>query len=492
MKTPAKCVAIFLPLAVVVAAPMLLRESDADEAQAAEARLTVITPHNESIRREFGEAFVEYWKERTGQTVHVNWRVPGGTSEIGRLLGSAYEAAADLGKEGVGIDVFFGGGAYDFNVQAKLDRFEKLRVFETHPELFGDDGIPATLSGETYYDPERRWVGAALSSFGVCYNEDLIALRGLEPPTSWEDLGDPRYARGIALADTTKSASVTKSIEMLIQQLMQEELEAASEDEEREEVLARGWAKSLNLIQRISANARYFTNSSAKIPRDVADGNAVAGMCIGFYGRATSEGVKRPDGSSRLTFLTPVGGSSISVDPIAVLKGAPQPKLAQAFVEFVLSREGQMLWAAAPGSVPGPKRRALRRLPIRRDLYQGKTLEAMVDREALPYEMAKSFTFDPTLTGPLFTPIRNIVRVMCIDTHPEMKEAWQALIDADFPPEASARFFDVTAASYERAGGEIRSGLKGSKVEAVKLLGELAREFRRNYLEAKRLAEEGR
>lgn len=491
MKTPAKCLAIFLPLAAVVAAPLLLRETGAEEAQAAEVRLTVITPHNESIRREFGEAFAEYWKEQTGQTVHVNWRVPGGTSEIARVLGSAYEAAAELGKEGVGIDVFFGGGAYDFKIQAKAGRFEKLRIFETQPELFGEGGIPATMSGETYYDPDRLWIGAALSSFGICFNEDLIKLRGLDTPTSWRDLGDPAYFQGIALADTTKSASVTKSIEMLIQQIMQEELQA-SPDDAREEVLARGWAKSLNLIQRISANARYFTDSSAKIPRDVADGNAVAGMCIGFYGRATSEGVKKADGSSRLKYLTPVGGSSISVDPIGVLKGAAQPKLAQAFVEFVLSREGQMLWAAAPGADPGPKRKALRRLPIRRDLYEGATLEAMVDREALPYEKAQRFTFDPDLTGRLFTPIRNIVRVMCIDTHPEMKEAWKALIEADFPPEATARFFDVSVVGYERAGGEIKSRLKVSKVEAVKLLGELAREFRTNYLEAKRLAELGR
>ena len=167
-------------------------------------------------------------------------------------------------------------------------------------------------------------------------------------------------------------------------------------------------------------------------------------------------------------------------------------ELAQAFVEFVLSREGQMIWAAAPGHVPGPRYRALRRLPIRRDLYEGETLQAMVDGEAMPYVQAEKFTYAPELTGHLFTPLRTIVRVMCIDAHEEMKDAWAALIAADFPPEATARFEDVSAVSYERAGGSIKSTLKGSKVDSVRLMNELGSFFRKNYKAAERLAKEGR
>ena len=128
--------------------------------------------------------------------------------------------------------------------------------------------------------------------------------------------------RGIALADTTKSSSVTKSFEMLVQQKIQEELALTASGEERDLVVARGWDASMHLIQRIGANARYFTDSSAKIPRDVAQGNAVAGMCIDFYGRTTSETLKKGDGSSRLQYVMPSGGSSISVDPVAVMRGA--------------------------------------------------------------------------------------------------------------------------------------------------------------------------
>ena len=55
------------------------------------------------------------------------------------------------------------------------------------------------------YAADHTWIGAVLSSFGICYNLDLIKERGLDPPARWDDLGDPKYQRGIALADTTKS-----------------------------------------------------------------------------------------------------------------------------------------------------------------------------------------------------------------------------------------------------------------------------------------------
>lgn len=487
-----KILLIVAPLTVVVAAPLVLRDSGAEDFDRADLRLDVITPHTETLRREFGEAFAAYWEKKTGESVYVNFLVPGGTSECVRVIGNGFDAARERGETGCGIDVFFGGGAYDFAIQAKLDRFEKLRIFQTHPELFGENGIPATLSGETFYDPDHAWIGSVLSSFGICYNTDLLVERGLAAPVSWDDLGDPGYVRGIALADTTKSSSVTKSFEMLVQQKIQEELALADSGEERALVVARGWDASMHLIQRIGANARYFTDSSAKIPRDVAQGNAVAGMCIDFYGRTTSETLKKGDGSSRLQYVMPSGGSSISVDPVAVMRGAPHPELAQSFVEFVLSREGQMLWAAAPGNIPGPTYRALRRLPIRPDLYEGETLAAMIDGAAMPFEEARKFTYDRKLTGHLFSPLRVIIKVMCIDPHDEMKEAWGALIEAGFPPQATARFHDVSAVSYGLAGGSIKASLKKGKVESVKLMNELGGFFRENYREALRLAEEGR
>ena len=81
---------------------------------------------------------------------------------------------------------------------------------------------------------------------------------------------------------------------------------------------------------------------------------------------------------------------------------------------------------------------------------------------------------------------------MCIDAHDEMKEAWKALIDSGFPPQATEKFHDISLVSYELAGTSIKPTLKKSKVDAVKLMNELGSFFRKNYKEAKQLAEEGK
>ena len=53
-----------------------------------------------------------------------------------------------------------------------------------------------------------------------------------------------------------------------------------------------------------------------------------------------------------MKWIAPHAGTTLSGDPIAVLKGAPHPETAQAFVEFCLTPEAQKLWFAKPG-VPG-------------------------------------------------------------------------------------------------------------------------------------------
>jgi len=196
-------------------------------------------------------------------------------------------------------------------------------------------------------------------------------------------------------------------------------------------------------------------------------------------------------------FVMPRGGTSVSVDPVAVMKGTKRPELAQAFVNFLLTRQAQMIWAMPPqiesGQVRGPKYRALRRLPVRRDLYEDElSLSQMIDQETMPYEAAKEFTYEYGLTGKLFTPLRTIVRCMCIDSHKEMKSAWAALIAADFPPKATAKFHDLSLVSYDLSLEKVRGVLKsGDPVAVAKMQGELSGFFRTNYREAIQLAKEG-
>lgn len=475
-------------LAAIVVLPMLLRrETATSKASRADDRLVILTPHNESIRQEFGEAFAEWWKHSTGRTIHVDWRSPGGTSEIRMVLDAAYKAAAETGRDGIGIDVFFGGGEPDFADQAKKGRLVPLRVFTSQPELFAKGGpIPETFTGERYYPADRTWVGTCMSQFGICYNPQYLDRLHLPSPESWRDLGHPGYAGTLALADPTKSGSVARAFELLVQGEMLKALEA--DPQNRDAALALGWMKGLQLIQRMAANARYLTDSASKIPQDVGQGNAAAGMCIDFYGRSFAHDLSSADGKPRVVWIAPEGGTTLSADPVAVLKGAPNSEIAQRFVEFCLTREAQQLWFALPGTEHGPKLRALHRTPIRRDVYTPEILAQSTMPGIHPYEDAGNFTYQRELTGAAFNTLRQLVKVMCIDSHEEMKSAWHAMIDVDMPDDALAVFSDVSIIPHSVAakGDPAFDGSDPLQIAAhAERIGEW---FRANYRKAEALA----
>lgn len=506
--------ALALAFIAVLVGPILLRPKQ--DTGGAEHALVVITPHNESIRYEFGRGFAKHWLAKTGQRVRVDFRTPGGTTEITRYLDGAYVAAFEShwrntlkrpwsnevaknfmnAKTPPGdparaaflasdvsckIDVFFGGGAYDFTQAAGKGQLVDSGYIKAHPGLFGDGPgqIPQKLSGEPFYDREGRWLGAVVSAFGIVSNRDALARLGIaESPRRWADLADPRYFGQVALANPLQSSSINKAFEMLIQQQIAE----SGGDP------ASGWLRALRLLQRIGANARYFTDSSTKPSLDITAGDAAAGMTIDFYGRFQAEAVSHR-GGSYLHYANAEGGTSVGVDPIAMLRGAPHPELAREFIAYVLSPAGQKLWNWKVGAPGGPEHYALRRMPILPALYADEFRAHRTDPDNLPYEMARQFTYHDEWTAALFRPQSFIVRAMCIDSHDELRAAWRALIDANFPPAAVAEFERLDVVDYAAAGGRIKTILSsGSRIAEVQLAKELADHFRAQYQRATALA----
>ena len=475
-------------LAGIVALPLALRrETATTDARRADDRLVILTPHNETIRREYGEAFAAHWKRHTGRTLYVDWRTPGGTSEIRMVLDAGFKAAEETGREGIGVDVFFGGGEPDFSGQAEKGRLVPLRVFESHPEWFAQGGlIPATFTGERYYPPDHVWVGTCTSQFGICYNPEVLRRLKLPPPTAWCDLSDPGYAGTLALADPTKSGSVARAFELLVQGEILRRLKDQSEA--REVAIAAGWTAGLRLIQCLAANARYFTDSASKIPQEVGQGNAAAGMCIDFYGRSYAAELTSRSGGTRVVWIAPHEGTTLSVDPVGVLKGARHMEVAQCFVEFCLSPEGQILWFGKPGTLNGPKERALYRTPIRRDMYTPEILANSAMPGLHPYEDPGNFTYQKDLTGASFNTLRQLVKVMCIDSHEEMKCAWLALRDAGMPADALAVFADVSIMPYSLGGKGDPGFNDNDPLQSAAHAARIGEWFRANYRKAERMA----
>lgn len=272
-----------------------------------------------------------------------------------------------------------------------------------------------------------HWYGVVLSSFGIVYNRDVLAYRGLDEPTTWSDLSAPGYFRWVALGDPSHSGSVKVTYNAILQRY--------------------GFDQGIKTLRRVFANARYFTDSSSKVPIDVSAGEAAAGMCIDFYGRyqaqmvgprnvqAMPAGEQRPLDElpaarrSRVGFVAPAKATLVSTDPIAILRGAPNRELAIRFIRFLLTEKGQAVWNFKLGDPWGPERFELRRAPVRRDMYRPEYLQRMVDKVDL-FEVASP---TPEGAGDYFSQTPTLLHAMAMDLHADLQEAWAAILATKDP-----------------------------------------------------------
>ena len=532
-----RLIGYLVALAVLLIMPMLLQKKS-EKIDLSADQLVLVSPHNESVRYEIEQAFRQFYLEQTGRKVSLDWRSVGGASEIIRYLSSAYTAnfrdfwvnekkqewseelalallnpktAADSphwaarqaflrSDTSIGIDLFCGGGQYDFNKQAKAGTLVPCGVRERHPEWFEGKHpvLMEKLGGEIWYDRDDRYYGVCFSSFGICVNVHRLEQLGFDcsdgsPLTSWRQLADPRLIKAIGLADPSKSGSINKCFEMLIQRQMQDTMQRLHDDQaagrlSRQQALDQAWEDAINLIKQIGGNASYLTFAASKVPVDAAQGQIAAGMCIDFYGRSQAEWANRLKGETLMQFQTPAAASTVSADPVGILRGAPNPKLARIFVDFLLSERGQRLWNYRAGTPGGPQKYTLHRLPVRRDVYTQQDRLRMSAPDADPFELAGAFEYQGAWTGPLFDVMRILIRVMVIDCEQELQQAWRAICSAGGPdkvPEAMEAFNQLPFAHHQ--AGEIANALRNAEGQA-NTTREWGVFFRTRFREAARLA----
>ncbi|MEM6391801.1 MAG: extracellular solute-binding protein [Planctomycetota bacterium] len=394
-------------------------------------KLIIITPHNEQIRYEMARGF-NAWRVANGKApITFDWRASGGTSDLRKGILAQFAAQLRKGKldEGIGADLFFGGGGFDHNqVAIGVDPDDKgpmpavsvsvapklpaglLEAAIPDRKAFG--GASTEVLVRTDDLGEVKWIGTALSSFGIVFNRDALERLGLPEPRRWVDLTDPRYQDWVALADPSHSGSAKAAFNTVLKR--------------------RGWTEGWGILRRAFANSRYFTNSASKVPVDVAKRDAAAGMAIDFYGRFQAGAI--PMDPDRVGYVDPVmvvDGKEVSLtattpDPVTLLRGAPSQELASEFIGWLLTREAQLLWQLKTEAEGGPERFELRRQPIRPDLYADRT--GWADPEVDPYATAsKLHPAVPDYFG--WTSV--LTQSMATDIHDDLRAAWKALVAAE-------------------------------------------------------------
>ncbi len=403
--------AIIIAFLLVLSLPFLARALSGRSSEMAQGRaapgtrtLIVVSPHVEQIRLEFAAGFTRWHQRKFGAPAAIDWRQPGGTSEIIKQLEAQFDAAARNGEiddsgicraGAIGFDLFFGGGSFEHSkmkskrtASSPRDATKKITYTMGRPAAFTQAQLDLwfgtnKIGVQTIYDPEQYWIGTALSGFGIVYNRDVLGRLGLPEPRGFGDLCDARYVNMLALADPRQSGSITTTFESIMNK--------------------EGWDRGWRILRELSANARYFASAATKVPVDVSQGEAAAGLSIDFYGRGQAQFTMKPGqdpATARVGYVDPEGAVYIDADPATILNGAADAELARRFVEYCLTEEAQALWQFHPvastagianpkgddGRAMGPERYELRRMPVRRVMYE-KYLPYFVDK-ANPFELA--------------------------------------------------------------------------------------------------------
>jgi ABC-type Fe3+ transport system substrate-binding protein len=292
-----------LQLAATTLAGLLVAASPV-AAQQIENELILITPVAKTLTDPSLAEFAKYAKEKWNVTVKTSALAAGTPVAYGQIVEWKGRPQADI---------FWGGESALFDKLAEQKLLSRLDL----PKAVMD-AIPATLGKpKPIYlkDPKGFWTGTVLEPYGIVYHPKVLARLGVQPPKDWDDLLDPKLKGNIAQCAPTRSSSSHATYEVILQR----------------EGDTKGW----EWLKRLGANTGIFTARSRDVPSVVAKGEFAAGFAVPSY-MAFEDRLAGFD----LKFVAPKT-AWITPEPIAVIAGAPHPRAARAFIEFMLTERGQ-------------------------------------------------------------------------------------------------------------------------------------------------------
>lgn len=274
-------------------------------AQPIEDALYLITPVSKDVHDPVLKAFAAFAKKK--------WNLSIKTSAIPKGTPVAYGQIMEW-KGRPQVDIFWGGEGTLFDNLADAGLLETLHLpgamWDAIPPAIGQP-VPLPLK-----DPKKFWVGTTLEPYGLIYQPKLVKRLGVEIK-AWEDLLNPKLKGQIAQCTPDRSSSSHATYEVML--------------------FTHGWDKGWEWLKKLAANTGIFTARSRDVPNVVSKGEFAVGFAVPSY-MAFAEVL----GGYDVGFVYPKN-AYVTPEPIAVLKGAPHPKAGHAFIEFLLTEEGQKL-----------------------------------------------------------------------------------------------------------------------------------------------------
>lgn len=268
--------------------------------------VVVYTPFPEITAQELKRAF----EAKTG--IRVIQTSDGTTRVRGRIRAEQGNPKADVW--------YGGGGILPFIASADEGLLEPY-VPAGYAEL------PVARGNLILRDEEFHWTGMCVIALGYAYNPKVLPES--EIPKTWDDMILPRYKGKIEMWDPGVSGTAMLFLDSALMRAINE-----GKGEEA------GW----DYLKDYWRNLKRYT-VEGKPAFTVARGGTPIGIHFEHQVLEFMEEQSGGDvasGSENLRWYLPPD-SPVSVDPIALIKGAPHPENGKRFIDFVLSQEGQKI-----------------------------------------------------------------------------------------------------------------------------------------------------
>ena len=193
-------------------------------------------------------------------------------------------------------------------------------------------GIPEKIGSYPINDPDGYYIGFAGSGYGIMWNTRYLKAKKIPVPKEWADLKKPVYHGHVGMSAPSRSGTTHLTVETVLQ--------------------GEGWDKGWATWKEMAGNFKMVTERSFGVPEGVNSGDFGVGIVIDFFG-FSSKATGFP-----VDFVYPTVTTLVPAN-IAIVKDAPHPNAAAAFIEYLLSIEGQELLLDP----------AIRRLPVNPETY---------------------------------------------------------------------------------------------------------------------------
>ncbi|MET0102257.1 MAG: extracellular solute-binding protein [Sedimenticola sp.] len=339
-------------------------------AVAAEGKLTVVTSFPKDLTKQFKTAFE---KKHPGMQVEMLKKKT--TAGIKYIQETADNNSSDL---------FWASAPDAFEVLKGDGLLEKYTS--------GAKGIPEKVGAYPLNDPDGYYTGFAAAGYGIMWNTRYLKAKKLPVPAQWSDLTKPVYHGHVGMSAPSRSGTTHLTVETLLQ--------------------GDGWEKGWAKWKEIAGNFKTVTERSFGVPDGVNSGAFGVGIVIDFFG-LSSKGSGFP-----VNFVYPQTTTLVPAN-IGVIKNAPNAKAAKAFIDFLLSDEGQVILLD----------KKIRRLPVNPKTYA--KAPANFPNPFKDSSIGAAVKFDVQLSKARYNLVNSMFDVMITYRMDDLRAAIKAVQDAE-------------------------------------------------------------